>query len=282
MSQAVRVSNGNEWCYVPAEGKYRSRLERFAKLGMSQVSDGTVRLRSDAGPIMWDLIVVPNGEKDSIVAKTLKAMDDDCIRLANNEKLCFGKKDGVSYNDFVDLSLVKDENDGNGLKVGIKAIEDGQVLLTAWPKARRLIPAKATVKNRRVWLELAEPQKKGQRCFVLDEDGESVLTASFETNGDDAIGVICPSAIDSWLMAVGSEAVMAGGRYEVLSGDGQGFIIRDMKAGREYSGKFFHDVADPASIGFERMRMERLLASKGIGSILPSYQLRKRGEGNEP
>ena len=56
MAEALRINCEGRWLYAPAGGMIQSRLERLAKAGMASYSNGTIMLRSDAGPLLWNLL----------------------------------------------------------------------------------------------------------------------------------------------------------------------------------------------------------------------------------
>lgn len=273
MADVIRVVDGDRWTYVPADGTEQSRLERFAALDMANVSNGSVFLKSDAGPLFWEMLGQPEGEK-SFVKAAAELLGKQSISLVPDEDLAFGEKDGAAaYNKSIDISLVQRDIAGPGLTIAARPLQDEEIVMTAWPKDGRFIPALARVQNRRVWLELAEPQDDGERCFVLDETCRSVITASYECDGSDRVQAMTPAALDSWLCSVGSKAVMGMSHRYALQVEGIDFVIKDRKTSRSYKGQFTQK--DGHHLAFEKMRMERLLASKGLGAILPSYVLRK-------
>jgi hypothetical protein len=277
MATVVRVVDGGTWAYVPANGVVGSRTERVASSGMADAR-GAVYLRSESGPVIWPLLRRP-AEKRDCKSLVLEAMSDKCIRLGHDERLHFGERDDtLSYNEFLDMSLAVAAVDV-GVKVDAKPIEDGQIVMTAWPDDGRLIPALASIPRRRVSLELAEPQEKGKRCFVLNEECSSLITASYESNGGETLRAIAPEALAAWLMFVGSRAMSKAGRYVVEPEGDAGFLIKDRKSGKYYVGDL--RFADKDNAALELSRLERVLDAKGIGAVLPSYKLRKRTGDNK-
>lgn len=272
MADVIRVVDGDRWTYVPADGTEQARLERFASADMVNVANGTVFLKSDAGPLFWHMLGQPEPEKFSAKAAA-EMLEKNSIRLMPDENITFGKKDGAAYNGSGDISLEQREMSGPGLKVAARPLEDGEIVMTAWPEDKTFIPARATVRGKRVWLELAEPQDDGQRCFVLDEKCRSLITVSHKTDGSTEVQAMVPAALDSWLCSVGSKAVMGLSDRYTLEVEGTNFTIKDLKTGRKYKGQFTEK--EGIHLDFEKMRMERLLGAKGIGAIIPSYVLKR-------
>ena len=203
MADAIRVNCDGKWTYAPAGGVVQSRLERLAKAGMASFSNGTAQLRSDAGPLLWDLINRNEPLRHDCKTAALRALGKNCINLTPNEKLVFGKREGCSYDEFSDLSLAKGEPD-IGIKVGITPLKDKQIVMTAWPSSGTLIPARVQIAGRTIWLRLVEPQDEGQRCFVLDDKCGSLLTVSQKTDGGDA-GLEVLSGMDAGGRALGGK-----------------------------------------------------------------------------
>lgn len=273
MADAIRVSDGERWAYVPSTDENKSRLERFAKAGMAEISNGVVLLKSEGGPLFWNLLNKALTHEDDNKGKALEAMASNGIKILPDEQLHFGKKEDAEYNEFTDVSLAKQDYPDGGIKLEVRPIEAGEILMTAWPKTRRLIPAQASVVGKRVWLELAESQEKGDRCFVLDERCGSLITISFKTDGN-KVSVVNPMAMDAWLCTAGSEAMMKhSGRFGVTN-QASSFMITDSKNGKMYVGQFVSPADDADRVEFERLRIERMLGSKGLGAILPTYVLR--------
>lgn len=275
MSEVIRVTDGKQWAYVPATPEEQSRLSRFASAGMAEVTAGTVYLKSDGGPMYWDALNRAKEIEHDNLRTVLQAVGSDSLNLTPDEMLVFGKKDDGEYNEFADISLVKKDSVDLGLRVAARPIQDNEIVMTLWPKSGALVPAKASTSGRRVWLELAEPQDEGERCFILDEKCSSLLTVSLESKGGNRLLVLNPLAIDSWLCASGSKAVMGMSdrfRFEPRQGE---FVIIDGKTGKKFMGRFFFANGDQESLRLEEVRIQRLLHSKGLGAILPTYELRK-------
>ena len=271
MADAIRVNCDGKWTYAPAGGVVQSRLERLAKAGMASFSNGTAQLRSDAGPLLWDLINRNEPLRHDCKTAALRALGKNCINLTPNEKLVFGKREGCSYDEFSDLSLAKGEPD-IGIKVGITPLKDKQIVMTAWPSSGTLIPARVQIAGRTIWLRLVEPQDEGQRCFVLDDKCGSFLTVSQKTDGGDAVRAMNPKAVTSWLCSEGSSAALSN-RFMVEPQGGKRFSITCRKTGKRYAGELRSDPNSVETVAFEILQLSRMLASKGLGAILGSYKL---------
>lgn len=282
MANAIRVSDGKRWAYVPAEGEHQARLEQLASAGMAVVSNGAVLLKAEAGPLFWEMIskeraVTNQIEADLAMAAALKALDSDSIALADGEKLAFGKKeDALSYSEFSDLSLAERGSDENSIPISNEPVKDGQIVMTLWPKSKRLIPARVSTANKRVSLELVESQEKGERCFVLDEKSGALLTVSYASDGGERLMAKNPEVMRSWLCAAGSKAILKeSGRYAISYQPGGRFVIMDAKTGSAYAGQLTSPPTDSDRFEFEKMLIDRLLSSKGLGAILPGYVLKR-------
>jgi len=278
MAKAIRVSDGKNWVYVPASQEHKARLERFAAAGLAEIVDGVVQLRADAGPMFWDLINVQNKPSDvSLQKAAIECLGSNSINIKPDEELSFGQKESaMAYSQSVDLSISKQSWPQGGIKLAGGHVEEGQIVMTLWPKSKKLIPGRAITAGKRFSLELVESQDKGERCFVLDEKCSSLLTVSFPSDGTDTIMAINPIVMDSWLVAAGSEAMLKlSGRFNVKDHVEGMFIIADSKTGKAYSGKYVFKPSDNLNFEIEKTRLERLLASKGLGAILPTYSLKR-------
>jgi hypothetical protein len=278
MAKAIRVSDGKKWAYVPASREHQARLESFAAAGLAEIINGVVELRADAGPMFWELIKVHNKPVDITQQKiALDCVGDKSININPDEELSFGEKEGaLAYSKSADLSLSKQSWPQDGIKLAVSHLEEGQIVMTLWPESKRLIPARAISGGKRFSLELVESQSKGERCFILDDKCNSLLTVSFPSDGSDKVMAINPIVMDSWLVAAGSEAMLKlSGRFSVKDHAEGMFIIADSKSGKGYSGKYVFNPSDNHNFEIEKTRMERLLASKGLGAILPTYKLKR-------
>jgi len=278
MANAIRVSDGSKWAYVPAGAEHQARLERFAAAGMAEISDGFVMLKHEAGEMFWEMLKkeFPAQDSSAILKIAEKAFDSKSIALLPDEEISFGEKDdSISYNKFADLSLTNGSSD-LPVDLAAKPLEDGRIVMTIWPKSKRVIPAKVTHADKRVWLELPESQEKGERCFVLDDKDASFLTVSSESDGTDKVGAVNPNVITSWLCAAGSKSMRRmGGRYGVEHRPQGQFLITDRTSGKSYSGTISSHGLDIDNFELEKSRLERLLASKGLGAVLPLYILKR-------
>lgn len=274
MADAIRVTNGSEWCYVPVGGKGYAKVARLASTGKAEANSAEVRLMSESGPLDWDEIRQSEGNAAPLAA--LAALIPDGILVSPGEKVCFGKqKNSVSYNDFADLSLLRG-GPSHGLALASGTLVDGDLVLTVWPSDGRLIPARVSAAGMRLSVELAEPIKRDARCFVVDEHGKSLLTASMRSDGSPVVGILPPMAVDSWLFSAGSGAAKLQADKFSITASGRTFIIRDNRHGSKYAGRFKNDPAtSPERYNLENERVAWLLSSRGLSGILPNYQLTK-------
>lgn len=199
----------------------------------------------------------------------MSAWDGDSIRVLPNERLRLGDDDGDgSHNAFAKMSLHKSSMSGIGLPVSNRPLSVGDVVLTLWKD--EAIPARVAQVGHRASLELAWDAKEGERCFVLDKTASRLLTVSMESGGDDALRIVGHESFVSWLAACKSSSVAGDGRFQV-SRDGGRFEIRDSKRARTYVGNLVH--SDDIMAAYEVAAMSRMLASKGLGALLPIYSM---------
>lgn len=269
MSEVVRVSSiDGRWAYVPSGTKAHVHLQRFIGAGLADSDSVEVRLKSDAGPLFWDLLseTVPSPSKHSIPTS---ALTDNGIILFPNEEIVFGKADGPYYNEFADLSWLNNPSlKQAGIPLSRNTLSEDDIVLTAWPMNKSWIPARARGRGRDLELELAFAAPKGQRCFVLDEDKNALLTASMKSDGSNVLRVIPPVSINSWLFSLGTNAVrQKTGRFQVSQCD-DSFRLDDKKLGRSYKGKF-----RTSQVAEELAFLEFLLDRGGLGAILGNYEI---------
>lgn len=202
--------------------------------------------------------------------------DRGIIPLGEEEGLKFGEDKGAtSYNKFADVSLSKGYW-SSPVNLAGKQLEDGQIVMTIWPESERILPAKVSYADKRVWLELPESQKKGDRCFVLDDKDASLLTVSFASDGGEKVAAMNPNVLTSWLCATGSMSMRKmSGRFGVNHLAGGHFVIVDNEKGQSYRGTIASHPVDIDNFELEKARLERLLASKGLGAVLPLYILKR-------
>lgn len=274
MTDVVRVACRDRWAYVPVGTDEHAILVRLAQKQLADNTAVEVRLRSDAGPIIWEALAGAAKRSANPPPTALASLSENSIELAPDEALFLGKEPGsISYNQFADLSLMQARPQGRGLPLSSRGISDGDIVMTAWPKARRLIPGRVGIEGRRREVELAEPPPRGQRCFVLDEDGRAFLTVGMPSDVADRVRFLPPSAVDTWLFSAGSRAAKSGSeRYRIQDVSGARFVIMDRKTGKKYAGKF---MSEGERLELEKDRLEWLLANRGLGGVLPIYELEK-------
>lgn len=278
MSKAIKVSDGVRSMYVPMNSEHQARFERFASAGLIDVVDGVIHLRSEAGPMFWEMLKAnPPQDQSQTHFKVLEAIDSDSINLSSNEVVSFGEKpDSLAYSKTADLSLGKQGWRQGGVGVALKKIMPDEILMTVWPKSQRMIPAKASNQDRRLSLELVQKPEKGERCFILDEEGKTLYTVSYASDGSEKIHAVNPVVFDALLVTAGSPSIYhSNDRFHVSSGQDGLFLIHDKKASKKYSGHFNHHTTEPDALDAELRQIEHLLASRGLGAILPTYSLKR-------
>ena len=265
MSDAVRVSVEGKWAYLPIGSQAHSHLVRFTKEGLTESNKMEVRLKSDAGPLFWDLI-----SKEENVSSNFSVLDsitENGICLLPNEEIRFGKE-GDSYNGFADISWLNNPSLEHGIPLSGKNITEGDIVNTVWPKSKSILPAIAVKEKRGLSLEVVSAPEKGSRCFVLDERQGGLITISLSSNGTEKIRILPPDALTSWLFSLGTKCIrQKSGRFSI-NPDGGNFSLQDKKMGRSYGGKF-----NTKSYDDEKAFMEFLLEDGGIGAILNHYKL---------
>jgi hypothetical protein len=273
MAEAIRINSGGNWTYVPDTQEYRSRLERFSSAGMAEVKDGIVNLLSEAGPMFWDSLRRSERPQENRLEQILAMLVDDGVSLSPDEELCFGNKQNpFGYSTVLDLALMK-HGTKPGISLGSRSSKDGDIVSTVWPKAKIIIPAMMSGNA----LELADKMPDKERCFVLDEGGKQLLTVSMPATEKTMIKVADPKKFKSWLLSAGSSAArLPAANLSVLFEDGGKFLITDSARGRIYVGRM-KTSTDSEGHEFEQAMLENILASKGLGAILPKYEL-ERGE----
>lgn len=277
MADVIRVTRGDGWFYVAAGSRSHGKLASMAAAGLAETHGHEVRLVSETGPMDWDELSGHDGHKAAPLA-ALAAMEPNGIRINPAESIRIGKDpDAASYNEFADISLVT-EAKAPGLALSSAGLSDGEIVVTAWPKEKRIVPGRIVASGTKLWVELAEPQPKGSRCFVADDHGRSLATVSLKSDGSGMVAILPPVALDSWLFAAGSRATRShNDRYSLSTvADGSRFVVTDNKTGRRYAGKYKNNPtcnADRWSLESERVKW--LLSFRGLSGILPNYQLAK-------
>lgn len=212
-------------------------------------------------------------EHFSITDKLSRIWDDNSIILSPNIKITLGELEGArEFNKFVKLSISFDQNKKSNLFMTKRDMKENEILLTLWPKNRRIIPAKVKSTGYDIEIELAGNAKKEERCFVINEDANRFYTISMASTKDketDVIKLVQPRAIESWLSSCDA-LTEPNDRFSVLRIN-HGFEISDNKKKRKYTGSLKN--SDELSIENELYSIKRTLESKGLGSILPIYSL---------
>ena len=273
MADVVRASDGERWEYLPVGSEAHLSLLRFADNGMASIRTSEVRLTSESGPIFWDMI---DGEEDawsrapSFPVVMSKSMVESGVQISRDEQVVFGKRDEGRYGEYMDMTLLKDkaaEGAWASVSSGRTTLDVGDIVLTAWPKSKDVLPATVSKSG---FLELVESADKDDRCLVFDESGAELITASFPSNGTENIRTISPSMFSSWLFSVGSKASRSKKKRFTVEADGQsGFRIDDRKTKRAFRGEL------RSSDESEIEQIEFMLHDGGLGSVLGRYELKR-------
>jgi hypothetical protein len=198
------------------------------------------------------------------------AWDGDSVKILPNELIRLGEddKEGI-HNPFAKMSIKKSGITGIGLPISNKPLECSSVVLTLWPSGE-IIPARVVSSDLKSELELAECPKIGERCFVVDRQASRLITVSMESKGNEFVRIVNPNSFLSWLSSCKSNALVGDGRFSV-SKEGSNFEIRDLKRSRKYVGQLIH--SDDVLAGYEVSAINRMLAAKGLGALLPIYSM---------
>jgi hypothetical protein len=270
--EAVRVTCGSDWAYVPTIGRKYEVLCKLASEGLAEATASGVRLKHETGPLAWSVMGRPRENRP--LPQVMRSLSENGMDISPDERLCFGKASDGEYNEYADVSLVRRKERGGGVKLSAGRMSEGDMVLCAWPRSLRLIPGMAKAEGRRLSVTLVDGAPRGERCFVVDEEGKRLLTVSLASDGSDTVKVMPPLAVDSWLFSVGSKAARdLNSRFEVEEEDGS-FLISDKKTGRRYAGRL-QSQSDPDRLEVERERLQWLLATSGLGGVLPIYALEK-------
>jgi len=263
MSEAVLVIEGESWSYTACDGDAGMRVNRSVSAGLASPCGHFVRL----------------GSLKSFQGRTgmpglraaLMALEGDGIFLVPNEKLCFGRKeDSFAHDGANDLSLSECPT-RIGVKLRPRDLEDEEIVQTLWPSSGRALPARVRRVGKRVCLDLAEEQGKGERCFVFDDGWNWLVTASLPVEGDGLVEAIPHCSIGTWLCLAGSKSASWMPDRFAVGGSGGFFTVEDAKTGHKYRGRLKSDKEEIR--GMERDLIGRRLASGGIGALIPAYKL---------
>ena len=263
MADAVLLLKGERQQYVAVDSDAGMRAARSVYAGLSRPSAHLIRLGEQEK-------LASHGSAFSGLGLALASLGELEISLVPDEKLCFGKRDeSAAYSKLDDLSLVP-SREAMGVKIKPRELDDGEIVMTLWPAAKRAFPALAHRAGKGIWLDLVEQQDKGSRCFVFDEGWNELITVSLPVM-EGQVPAVPHCGIGAWLCSAGSKAASwTPGRFEV-DPEGESFFVKDTKTGRRYMGKFKTESPDARRI--EKVFLERRLSSKGIGALLPSYKL---------
>jgi hypothetical protein len=198
------------------------------------------------------------------------AWSGDSFKILPNEIIRLGDDDGEGeHNPFAKMSLSKSKMSGIGLPISNKPLEKLSIVLTLWSDDK-IIPARVINADLGCEIELAEAPKEGERCFIVDRQGSRLITVSMESSGNEYLKIVNPNSFLSWLSVCKSNAVIGDGRFAVVK-NGESFEINDSKRARKYIGKLVH--SDEVLAGYEISAISRMLAAKGLGAILPIYNM---------
>jgi hypothetical protein len=214
-------------------------------------------------------------EHFSIIDKLNHVWFDDSIVLSPNIVITLGELNGngnKEYNKFVKLSISLDEEKKSNLSMTRRDMKAEEIVLTLWPKKKKIIPAQVRKIGHNIEIELAGEARKDERCFVLNEDASRFYTVSMASTTDketNIIKLVQPRAIESWLSSQNA-LYEQNDRFAVSRLD-YGFEISDSKKKRKYMGSLKNN--EELFIENELYSIKRTLESKGLGAILPIYSL---------
>jgi hypothetical protein len=266
---AVRLSNGEEWTYMALEGASGAKLARLSKAKQVVAGLDGVNLVSEQGGVIWRQINEDIARPKVFSETMLGHVGPGWINLYPGERLSFGKVENASYNDLFDVSLCKIAVT-EGFVLAPSRVEDGDLVMSAWSNGVDLQPARFRQSGARVWLELVEPHKVGERCFVVDETGRRLVSVSLPCQGHDFVKLASPRSFVSWLWAADSSSARAmSERFEVKR-EGSFFSVQDLSTGKRYIGRYRTGDKDE-----ETQDIHWALTSDGIGGLVLDYALRR-------
>jgi hypothetical protein len=206
----ARASLNGRWDYLPV--------------------DPAPRMYSESGPL-----ANATGAAPIDATKCLSFLDGATLLMSGGQGMSFGNAQGAAaHNEFLDLSMTNAGADDKATLAPAEA-EDGDVVVTLWPRSRVLIPGRMRVSGRRMAVELAGEQPDGERCFVMDEAGEGLITISMRADGMEMARVAPRLALVSWL--VSSKSPVAAGlasRFVLEERPLGRVIVADTSTGRMY------------------------------------------------
>jgi hypothetical protein len=208
----------------------------------------------------------PPSQKE--ILKSIKDnLSEDRLRFGSSV-LGFGRREG-DYNEFTDMTLSLGKS--QGLRMSGRTPLPGSVVLAAFPDGL-VLPAQLQKTNKRISLELPWDVPEGKRCFVLNELGDKVITASGTTTGMEHLPVMPRISLLSWAACHCPSALTE--EYEGFDVETRpgGFVITDSK-GEKLAGRCM--TGEPGEIDEIRGALKR----HGLAGILVSYQL-SRGKNN--
>ena len=266
MTEAVRISTDRGWTYVPLSDK-GSLAIRLASANLAEASPAGIRLFSEEGGLLNASGPIKQPTSES-AARLLSHLDSNALALVGSEKLVLASiKDAKANNDFLGLSLVEGSQE-IGIPTCEDELENGEIVLTLWPAEKTIQPGVVRKAGQRWSVEFPLLAPKGSRCFILDEAGERLKTASLPSNGSDSIAVWPSLSVRSWLMGIGAKAMDEAVRRFVLEAKGDKFLISDNRTGRRM-------VAAAKGTQGEQSRIWWTLVLMGPKGLLGSYDLGK-------
>ncbi len=272
MIKVIKISQNNQCKFIEYNDKNNQILNTLIENKLAERKGDSVLLFSESGPIFFEdeESEIPKENNISNISNLLANTTDNSINLSSKEKLSFGKsKDCKSYNDFADLSL-NDKEEENGIKISAKSIKPNTIVSTLW-NGKRVIPAMIVLEGRNLNVELPFRMEKNQRCFILDEEAEALLTISLGSNGSDKVRILPPIALNSWLISVGSESgKKISDRFDITFIENM-FKIADHKLNKVYFGRLNHEVG--LGQNNEMRTLTMLLNNYGLGGILALRKL---------
>jgi hypothetical protein len=207
----------------------------------------------------------------SIIDKINNVWNKNSLLLAPNISLALGTNESAKEtNKFINLSASFSEDKRSDMTMSQKEIKEFDIYLSLWPETNRIIPVQINKTGISVEAELEGEVKNGERCFIINESASKFISISNRIIEKNRIRVEQPKAIESWLSSC-DMLFESKDRY-VVSRTGHGFEIKDNKNQRKYSG-WLKGKNDDLILENELYSIRRSLESKGLGAILPIYNL---------
>jgi hypothetical protein len=190
----------------------------------------------------------------------------DGLKVGKTSALRFGK--GPGHNEFLNMNL-SDREPGEGLRMAGRSPSHGDIVIAAFPNGRST-PCMFRQEGRRSFVDLPWDVEEGERCFVVDESGSRLVSASMPSRGMDYMPLIPRISLLSWVVGGCPSAIPEehDGIEVRLGGPGE-FVIVDSGESRRYRGRLRTGASEEIS------DISNSIARHGLPGVLVSYQLSK-------